>query len=223
MHISREIRKKLESSLPSYVLEYLTEKFEEAERYCNENKQLKQKLAMLEEKLEMKDTDLMKLYKYNQQKQEFGSGSGQQKQQNPIGYSYNQPQEYKKKQSSSFINYDYNPYEEEELSEYFPQYRTNNNVVMKRGVPGSEYNISSRRRRSYYNQQGGGGQGGSSGGSGGGSGSGGGGGSSASYNQYVPEIEKPNRTRIPIQDPSKMPNYEDDNIKEDDDQSDDNS
>jgi uncharacterized membrane protein YgcG len=58
-HIPREIRRKLEGSLPSYVLEYLTEKFTEYEEKCQKVKELENKVVWLEDQLQMKDNMLM--------------------------------------------------------------------------------------------------------------------------------------------------------------------
>lgn len=72
MHISREIRRKLEGSLPSYVLEYLTEKFTEAEEYCNKAKQLESKIATLENQLRLKDQLLFRMSQGNRGYNQLG-------------------------------------------------------------------------------------------------------------------------------------------------------
>lgn len=123
MHINREIRKKLETiGLPAYVLEYLNEKFIEAEKYCEENKMLKQELQMLKEQMGSKDSSLMEMYKGNQQRE-------------PMGFY----QPIRGRRFESPMRYEHITWEDEEYPETFEE------PMDRRGRGGSRNEISNRR------------------------------------------------------------------------------
>lgn len=173
MEIPREIRKKLESSLPSHVLEFLTEKFIEAEQYCEKAKQLEKENGWLHQQLHQTLTNVM-----------------QSQQQGGLGYSQHS-QNQQGNQQGQYASARFIPFEQEDE---YPTY-----FVMRRGVPGSEMRRGGNRNT--YAEQGGG-QGGSQGGgqSGGQGAQGGGqgGGTGAYYEEVIPAIERPYRRHIPI-------------------------
>lgn len=166
MHIPREIRKKLEASLPSYVLEFLTEKFIEAEKYCEKSKELEKEVGMLKSMVYQKDEALMNMYQQgssNQQRSTMGYSPylGQQKGEQPSSHYY--------------------PFEHEEWD--YPHDRRGS--YMRRGVPGSKYRYEARR--GSRNDAGGGSSGG--GNSGGGNSGGGGGSAGGATSEHNPDPE----------------------------------